>query len=146
MRANRPELFGTGIASRRLRAADIASKINEAVAGIGLLLLRNGIGKYSLDLQGILQFLGIKSEPSADADAMRIRNDTGDPENVAEQEIGDLPSDSGKLAELIYISRQLAAVFIAELDASRLDRRRLSSVKSAGTDDRLDILKRCVSK
>jgi len=84
MSANIFQSFGADIASRRLRTANISAKINETVAGIGLFVLRDGVGQYALDLERILELLGIKPESAADPDAMRIRNDTGNAENVSE--------------------------------------------------------------
>ena len=146
MRANIFQRGGALLASRRLRAADVASEVNEAVAGVGLFILGNSKIQYPLDLQRILQLFGVKSEPSANADAMCVRNHSGDAENVAEQEVCDLSADAGEFAEQIDVARQLPAVFIAQLDARRLDRRRLCAVKSAGTDDVFDIGKFSVGK
>ena len=96
MSANIFQPLGAGIASRRLRAANISAKIDETVAGIGLFILRDRIGQYALDLERILEFFGIKPESAANSDAMRVRNDSGDAENVAEKKICDLASDAGE--------------------------------------------------
>ena len=96
MSANIFQSLGAGIASWRLRAANISAKIDETVAGIGLFILRNCIGQYALDFERILEFFGIKPESAADPDAMRIRNDSRDAENVAEKKICDLASDAGE--------------------------------------------------
>ena len=111
----------TLLASWGLCAANVAPEVNKAVAGIGLVFLRDSIGEYALDLDGILQLLGIKSESAAYSYTMSIGNNAGDAENVAEEEVGDLSSDTGEFAELICVARQFTAVFVAELDASRLD-------------------------
>ena len=96
MSANIFQSLGADIASRRLRAANISAKIDETVAGIGLFILRDRIGQYALDFERILELFGIKPESAADPDAMRVRNDAGDAENVAEQKICDLASDAGE--------------------------------------------------
>ena len=96
MSANIFQPLGAGIASRRLRAANISAKIDETVAGIGLFILWDRIGQYALDLERIFKFFGIKTESAADPDAMRIRNNAGDAENIAEQKICDLASDAGE--------------------------------------------------
>ena len=131
MSANIFQRLGAGIASRRLRAANVAAEVNEAMAGIGLLILRDGVGQYALDLYGVLEILGIESESAANSDAMRICNDAGYAENIAEQKICDLAPDSRELAELIDVARQFPAVFIAKLYTRRLDRCRLCAVKPA---------------
>ena len=51
-----------GIASWRLRTADVASEVNKAVTGIGLILLRDGIGQNALNFKRVFEFFGIKSE------------------------------------------------------------------------------------
>ena len=96
MSANIFQSLGASLASRRLRAANISAKINETVAGIGLFILRDRIGQYALDLERILEILGIKPESAANSDTMRIRNDTGNAENVAEKKICDLATDPGE--------------------------------------------------
>ena len=96
MSANIFQSLGADIASRRLRAANISAKIDETVAGIGLFILRDGIGQYALDLERILELFGIKPESATNSDAMRIRNNAGDAENVAEKKICDLASDAGE--------------------------------------------------
>ncbi len=138
--------LGAGIASRGLRAADISAEVYKAVAGVGLIFLGDRIGQYSLDLDGILEIFGIKSESAADPDAVRIRDYAGNTENVAEEEICDLSAHAGEFAELINVARQFTAVFVAKLDASRLDRRRLCAVKSARTNDIFNILEGCICK
>lgn len=105
MGTNILQRIGTHLASRRLRTADISAEINESVAGVGLFFLRDGIGQYALDLHGVLELLGIKTESAANSDTMRIGNHSGNTENVAEQEICDLSSDSGEFAELIHVAR-----------------------------------------
>lgn len=146
MSTNFFQCLGTGIASWGLRAADISAKVDEAMAGVGLVFFWDRIGKYAFDPYGILQLFGIKSKSAAYSDTVSVGNDAGDSENVAEEEVGYLSSDAGKFAEQLDVARQFTAVFVAKLDASRLDRRRLGSVKSAGTDDIFDILKGRVGK
>ena len=134
MSTNIFQRLGAGIASWRLRTADVASEVNKAVTSIGLILLRYGIGQNALNFKRVFEFFGIKSESAANSDAMRIRNDAGNSENVAEQKICDLASDTGEFAKLLDVARQFSAVFIAKLYASRLDRRRFCAVKPTGSD------------
>ncbi len=140
------ESLGASLALRGLRAADVSAEIDESVAGLGLCLARYGIGKYPLDPDGIFKLLRIKSESSADADAMGIRNDSGDAENIAQQKIGYLSADAGECAELINILRELTSVFITQFYTRRLYRGGLCSVQSAGADYAFDIRKLAVGK
>ena len=140
------QCLGAGIASRGLCAADVSAEINESMTGVGLVFLGDRIGQYALNLERILQFFGIKSESATDSDTVRIGNYAGNAENVAEEEICDLSAHAGEFAELINVARQVSAVFVAKLDASRLDRRRLCAVKSARTNDIFDILEGCICK
>ena len=105
--------IGANITSRRLRTADVASEINETVTGIGLILFRNGVGQYALDFKRIFKFFRVKAESAADSYTVRVGNDTGDSENVAEQKVCNLTSDTGKFAEKIDVARKLSAVFVA---------------------------------
>lgn len=146
MNTNIFQCLGTYITSRGLRAADISAKVDKAVAGIGLIFAWDRVCENALNLDGVFKLLGIKSESAADAYAMSIRYDAGDPENVAEEKVGDLSSDAGEFAELFDVARQFSAVFVAKLNASRLDRRRLCAVKSARTDYIFDILEGGICK
>lgn len=146
MSTNIFQCLGTDIASRRLCSTNISAEIDEAVAGIGLIFAWDRVCENALNLDGVFKLLGIKSESAADAYAMSIRYDAGDTEDVAEEKVGDLSSDAGEFAELFDVARQFSAVFVAKLNASRLDRRRLCAVKSARTDDIFNILKRCVGE
>ena len=116
------------------------------MAGFGLVFLGDRIGQYALNLERILQFFGIKSESAADPDAVRIRDYAGDSENVAEEEICDLSAHAGEFAELFDVARQFTVIFVAKLDTSSLDRRRLCAVKSARTDYIFDILEGRIGK
>ena len=77
MSTNIFQRFGAGIASWRLRAADVASEINKAVTSIGLILLWDGIGQNALNFKRVFEFLGIKSESAADSHAMSVCHDRG---------------------------------------------------------------------
>ncbi len=146
MSTNIFQCLGTDIASRGLRAADISAKVDEAVAGVGLVFARDRFGQYSLDANGILKLFGIKTESAAYSDTVSVGNDAGNAEDVAEEKVGDLSSDAGEFAELFDVARQFSAVFVEKLDASRLDRRRLCAVKSARTDYIFDILEGRIGK
>lgn len=146
MSTNIFQCLGAGIASRGLRAADISAKVDEAMAGVGLIFARDRFGQYSLDANGILQLFGIKSESAAYSDTVSVGNDAGDTEDVAEEKVGDLSSDAGEFAKLFDVARQFTVILIAKLDTSRLDRRRLCAVKSARTDYIFDILEGCICK
>ena len=138
--------LGTHLASRGLRTADISAKVYKAVAGVGLEFARDRFGQYSLNSDGILQLFGIKTESAAYSDTVSVGNDAGNTEDVAKEKIGDLSSDAGKFAELFDVARQFSAVFVAKLDTSRLDRRRLCAVKSARTDYIFDIFEGRIGK
>ena len=114
------------------------------MAGVGLALARDRVCENSLNLDRIFKLLGIKSESAAYPNTMCIRYNAGDSENIAEQEICDLSSDTGKLTKLMNVARQFAIIFIAKLDTSRFDRCRLGAVKSAGADYIFYILKRSI--
>lgn len=146
MSTNIFQCLGTDIASRGLRAADISAKVYKAVAGVGLIFARDRFGQYSLDANGILKLFGIKTESAAYSDTVSVGNDAGDTEDVAEEKVGDLSSDAGEFAELFDVARQFTVIFVAKLDTSRLDRRRLCAVKSARTDYIFDILEGCICK
>ena len=146
MSTNIFQCLGTDIASRGLRAADISAEVDEAMAGVGLVLARDRVCEDALNLDRIFKLLGIKSESAAYSDTVSVGNDAGNAEDVAEEKVGDLSSDAGEFAELFDVARQFSAVFVAKLDTSRLDRRRLCAVKSARTDYIFDILEGCICK
>lgn len=146
MSTNIFQCLGTDIASRGLRAADISAEVDEAMAGVGLVFARDRFGQYSLDANGILKLFGIKTESAAYSDTVSVGNDAGNAEDVAEEKVGDLSSDAGEFAELFDVTRQFTAVFVAKLNASRLDRRRFCAVKSAGSNDIFYIGQLCIGK
>ena len=146
MRTNPLQLLGASRAIWRLRAAYIASEINEAVACVGLFILGNCNAQNTLDPSGVLELTGIKAESAAYSYTVSISHDSGDAEDVAEEKICDLSAYARKLTKLFYVAGQFSAVFVTKLDASRLDRRRLRAVKSAGTNDGFNAFKRRVGK
>lgn len=128
MSTNVFQCLGADIASRGLRAADISAEVYKAVAGVCLVFARDRFGQYSLDANGILQLFGIKAESAAYSDTVSVGNDAGNTEDVAEEKVGDLSTNAGEFAKLFDVARQFTVIFVAKLNASRLDRRRLCAV------------------
>ena len=90
-----------GGAFRRARGAGVSAELHYAVAKIALLFGLDKLCHDCLDLMRVLELFGIHSKSSANADAMRVRDDGGHFIYVAEHEVGYLSADSVKSAELL---------------------------------------------
>ena len=88
--------YRASFAFRALCAADLAPKLNKAVAKVGLLVFGYRLGEYFFHSRGVFQRFGIEAESAADADAMRVGNYGVDAENVTEEEVCYLPSNARK--------------------------------------------------
>ena len=84
-----------------------------------------------LGQERIFTVFGIEAYPAAYAYAVRIRDDAGNSVNVSEQEVCDLPADSGQRQKFIYRVRQFPSEVVPEHSTCRFQRGCLGSVQAA---------------
>ena len=72
------------------------------MAKVGAFLGKEERGHDALDFERILFFFGIGAKTAADADKVGIRNYGGLAENVTEQKVCDLASDSREEKKLLH--------------------------------------------
>lgn len=125
-------------AFRLAGVADVPTEAHDAVAEIRALLGGQQLPQGHLGADGILFAGGGQSQPCADADAMGIGNDGGQPVHVPQQQVGDLPPHPGEAQQLLHGVRQHPAVFLSQHPALLLDGGSLGAVKPAGLHDLLD--------
>ena len=99
-------------AFRGAGGADLPSKMDDAMAEIRLLRYGNHRREDPFHPERVFQFFVIESQATADADTVGIRHDAAFFIDIAEEEIGDLASDTGKFAKLFYVAWQFSTVFV----------------------------------
>lgn len=129
------------IALRAARDADGAAVVDEAVAELIAFLGRDNFPQFLLHLCGLLDVIH-EADQVAEADAVRVRDDRGLAEDVAEDEIRTLSADAGEGEELLHGVRHLVMELFVEHAHAGGDIPRLAPSKAAGTDDGLDFLRR----
>ena len=134
------------LAFRGACRADLATEPNNAMAKITLLCGLDQRNQCALHLDGVLAIGGHEAEPPADADAVGVCDDGGLFVNVAQQQIGDLPTDAGEFQKLVHLVGKRAAVIALQHGAGGLDIGGLGAEQTARTDDVFNVGDRRVAK
>ena len=121
--------------------ADGASVIHEAVAELVALLGRNNLPQGLLYLR---RFLDVVRQPDqvAEADAVRVGYDSRLPVHISENEVRTFAPDAGKSEKLLHVVRDDVMVLLVQNLHAGADVSGLGVSETAGTNDRLDILRR----
>ena len=129
----------TDLAFRGTCGANLTPEHYKTVAKIRLLFGENKGDEYAFYFERIFQRLGVQPDAAADAYAVGVGDDRRFFVDVAEQEIGNLASDSGEFQKLVHGVGKNAAVLVAEHDAGILNVFSLGLIESARAKDFLEL-------
>ena len=102
------------------------------------ILFRDHIGQIEFELYRIAVFGQL--QPAGEPDHVCVAGNGGDPESVAQHDIGGLSADARQRQELLHGGRDLAAEVIDDLAARALEVDGLVVIEAAGSDVLLDLL------
>ena len=86
---------GASVTGGRFCGAHVSSELNDSVTEGGLLLHRDDLFHYPLDLGGIAEGIVVKAKSAADPHKMGIADYAAHTENVAADQVCDLSANAG---------------------------------------------------
>ncbi len=82
--------------------ADVAAEVDYTVAVVGLLLGWDDFTQDFLHFRSVLYRFGVVAEAAVDSDAVSVRYNAGDAENIAKYQIRDFSAYTGELQETVH--------------------------------------------